>query len=75
MLEDDYQRYLWDGAVTAAGANPYAVSPQAARALGPATALGRLAVEAGPARQAHQSSRADDHLSASSAGELSRSRT
>ncbi|HEX9881996.1 MAG TPA: hypothetical protein VGA65_05760 [Hyphomicrobium sp.] len=48
MLEDDYQRYLWDGAVTAAGANPYAVPPQAARALGPETTLGRLAVEAGP---------------------------
>jgi alpha-1,6-mannosyltransferase len=48
MLEDDYQRYLWDGAVTAAGADPYAVPPQAARALAPDTTLGRLAVEAGP---------------------------
>lgn len=48
MLEDDYQRYLWDGAVTAAGADPYAVPPQAARALGPDTTLGRLAVEGGP---------------------------
>lgn len=26
-LEDDYQRYLWDGAVVAAGGNPYAVAP------------------------------------------------
>ena len=24
ILEDDYQRYLWDGAVTASGLNPYA---------------------------------------------------
>lgn len=29
-LEDDYQRYLWDGAVTASGLNPYAVSPEEA---------------------------------------------
>ncbi len=48
MLEDDYQRYLWDGAVTAAGANPYAVSPQTARTLGADTVQGRLALEAGP---------------------------
>jgi hypothetical protein len=48
MLEDDYQRYLWDGAVTAHGANPYAVSPLAARRLGTETELGRLAFEAGP---------------------------
>jgi len=27
VLEDDYQRYLWDGAVTAAGYNPYAIVP------------------------------------------------
>ena len=27
VLEDDYQRYLWDGGVSAAGLNPYAVSP------------------------------------------------
>ncbi len=31
VLEDDYQRYLWDGAVTANGFNPYAFSPKAAR--------------------------------------------
>jgi len=48
ILEDDYQRYLWDGAVTASGANPYAASPQTARALEPDTTLGRLAAEAGP---------------------------
>ncbi len=28
MLEDDYQRYLWDGAVTANGHNPYHISPK-----------------------------------------------
>ena len=26
-LEDDFYRYLWDGAVVAAGGNPYAVAP------------------------------------------------
>ncbi|MEL6374153.1 MAG: hypothetical protein AAFR04_09310 [Pseudomonadota bacterium] len=29
-LEDDYQRYLWDGAVLMHGLNPYAVSPEKA---------------------------------------------
>jgi len=48
MLEDDYQRYLWDGAVTASGTNPYAVSPQAARALAGDTTLGSLAHASGP---------------------------
>jgi hypothetical protein len=28
ILEDDYNRYLWDGAVTASGLNPYAFSPE-----------------------------------------------
>jgi len=28
VLEDDYYRYLWDGAVTAQGHNPYAYSPE-----------------------------------------------
>ncbi len=28
ILEDDYQRYLWDGGVVANGINPYPVSPQ-----------------------------------------------
>lgn len=27
VYENDYKRYLWDGAVTAAGANPYTYSP------------------------------------------------
>ncbi len=29
VLEDDYQRYLWDGAVVAYGLNPYVFSPRA----------------------------------------------
>lgn len=28
MLEDDYNRYLWDGAVVAAGVSPYKFSPE-----------------------------------------------
>jgi hypothetical protein len=47
ILEDDYQRYLWDGAVTAAGHNPFAVAPQDARRLGEQSPLGRLAADAG----------------------------
>lgn len=47
MLEDDYQRYLWDGAVTAAGADPYAVAPYDARTLPPGTTQRRVADEAG----------------------------
>lgn len=49
ILEDDYNRYLWDGAVTAHGLNPYAHSPDAA-ALGQTgvAELDRLAAEAGP---------------------------
>jgi hypothetical protein len=31
VLEDDYYRYLWDGAVTAHGYNPYVYSPEAAK--------------------------------------------
>jgi hypothetical protein len=46
MLEDDYQRYLFDGAVTASGNNPYAFAPS--DALPDASrALGRLAQEGG----------------------------
>jgi len=49
VLEDDYQRYLWDGAVTANGINPYTVVPANAKLADPATnPLGRLAVESGP---------------------------
>ena len=37
VMEDDYQRYMWDGAVTAQGINPYTVQPDLARQaeLGP----------------------------------------
>ena len=28
LMEDDYQRYLWDGALVAHGINPYRVAPQ-----------------------------------------------
>ncbi len=48
MLEDDYQRYLWDGAVTASGQNPYAVAPQMARAEKAADSkIGQLAARSG----------------------------
>ncbi len=45
VLEDDYQRYLWDGAVTANGNNPYALSPEDARLK--SSDLSALAQEAG----------------------------
>ena len=48
ILEDDYQRYLWDGAVTISGENPYALSPEAAREPNAPNAYTRLAREAGP---------------------------
>lgn len=44
-LEDDYNRYLWDGAVTAAGYNPYAYAPEAALANRVPPRLQRLADE------------------------------
>jgi hypothetical protein len=48
VLEDDYQRYLWDGAVTAHGLNPYEVSPEAAKSADPETsAIGSLAIASG----------------------------
>ncbi|PPC98603.1 MAG: hypothetical protein CTY31_12630 [Hyphomicrobium sp.] len=52
ILEDDFQRYLWDGAVTANGLNPYAQSPSEAQALaqsvnGDESALGSLARDGG----------------------------
>lgn len=46
MLEDDYQRYLWDGAATASGNNPYSLSPEDARVK--SGDLGALARESGP---------------------------
>ncbi|MGI9412746.1 MAG: hypothetical protein ACR2PM_03715, partial [Hyphomicrobiales bacterium] len=47
ILEDDYNRYLWDGAVTANGLNPYVHSPAeaAARQTG-SPDLDRLASQA-----------------------------
>ena len=47
ILEDDYQRYLWDGAATASSINPYSHSPWDARQVGVQTPLGRLVREAG----------------------------
>jgi hypothetical protein len=47
MLEDDYQRYLWDGAVVAHGHNPYAIAPATARAMGARTPIGKLAADSG----------------------------
>ncbi len=47
-LEDDYQRYLWDGGVTAQGVNPYATSPaDAAKADPDMTVIGALARDSG----------------------------
>lgn len=43
-LEDDFYRYMWDGAVVAAGYNPYALSPgEAAAGNGLSLALAPLA--------------------------------
>ncbi len=46
-FEDDYYRYLWDGAVTANGYNPYAVSPDEAQGDAYATSLQPLAHASG----------------------------
>ena len=46
-LEDDYQRYLWDGAVTAHGLNPYALAPRDAAKQPPASSWYRLAAQSG----------------------------
>lgn len=49
VLEDDYNRYLWDGAVTVSGHNPYRVSPQAtAEDEGTPADLMTLRDQAGP---------------------------
>ena len=48
ILEDDYQRYLWDGAVVAQGINPYRTTPADAAKLPATQALGRLAAQSGP---------------------------
>lgn len=49
ILEDDAYRYLWDGAVSAAGLSPYQYSPQEALQGGPQLppAMAALAAEAG----------------------------
>ena len=48
VLEDDYQRYLWDGAVSASGNNPYATSPRDVMTGAASPELRGLAIEAGP---------------------------
>lgn len=47
VLEDDYQRYLWDGAVVAHGISPYAVSPLEASQRDDGSALAHLAIASG----------------------------
>jgi len=48
ILEDDYYRYLWDGAVTANGINPYEYSPEEVLGVtGIPTELSELAEESG----------------------------
>ena len=48
VLEDDYQRYLWDGAVAAEGLNPYLKSPEDIRTGVTDGPLQALKDEAGP---------------------------
>jgi alpha-1,6-mannosyltransferase len=47
ILEDDYQRYLWDGAVTARGINPYRHAPADVLEKGAAHPLVAIAAQAG----------------------------
>lgn len=51
MLETDYQRYLWDGAVTASGVNPYRHTPSQVLLGGDlgadAEVLGSLSIRSG----------------------------
>ena len=47
ILEDDFHRYLWDGAVVARGVNPYAHAPAAALSGNAPPQLVELAQEAG----------------------------
>lgn len=47
ILEDDYNRYLWDGAVAASGQNPYAHSPLAVRNGQAPSELTALAAQSG----------------------------
>ena len=48
ILEDDYQRYLWDGAVVAEGLNPYLKSPEEIRTGVSDGPLQALKEQAGP---------------------------
>lgn len=50
-LEDDYQRYLWDGAVTANGFNPYLHAPSDVVTGGSAHPLADIADQSGPVLQ------------------------
>ncbi len=48
ILEDDYNRYLWDGAVTVSGQSPFSVSPETVGAGdGKNPELGKLREQAG----------------------------
>ncbi len=47
-LEDDYQRYFWDGAVTAHGFNPYITAPQAVIDGREDHQLADIAIQSGP---------------------------
>ncbi len=47
VLEDDYQRYLWDGAVSASGANPYTHAPLSVAEAGASSELAPLANSSG----------------------------
>lgn len=51
MLENDFQRYLWDGGVTTHGYSPYAISPLTVIQSGSTGVLGSLADEAGETLQ------------------------
>ncbi len=48
VLEDDYQRYLWDGALAAHGLDVYAITPRAARKPDAPALIARLADRSGP---------------------------
>jgi hypothetical protein len=47
ILEDDYQRYLWDGAVTGGGQNPYRYAPAEVLRGGTSHPLADLADQSG----------------------------
>ncbi len=50
-LEDDYQRYMWDGAVTANGLNPYARSPKDAAKQPPGSLARDLVEQSAPVHE------------------------